>query len=119
MVTNEEINEAFNQLRIGYRRAESGLLNEIRLTNALKNKEMELLVGETITGGNAEIRAARLRKATIELHDALEEERVNRLHNDTFIKSVQMEIDSFKWQIRNEYNMLRKMEIDRVADMDE
>lgn len=119
MVTNEEINEAFNQLRIGYRRAESGLLNEIRLTNALKNKEMELLVGETITGGNAEIRAARLRKATIELHDALEEERVNRLHNDTFIKSVQMEIESYKWQIRNTSNLLREKELSMGGKTDE
>ena len=119
MVTNEEINEAFNQLRIGYRRAESGLLNEIRLTNALKNEEMELLVGETITGGNAEIRAARLRKATIELHDALEEERVNRLHNDTFIKSVQMEIESYKWQIRNTSNLLREKELSMGGKTDE
>ena len=118
MLTNEEISDAFSALRREYYRAEPLLLAEMRIKNTLDRKEMELLAAEAITGGNAETRGAKLKQATIELHDALDEARVAILNSNTRIKAITQEIESIKWQIRNTENILRGTEMRREAKKD-
>jgi hypothetical protein len=115
MPTNEEIDEVFSKLSHEYYRREPLLLNEIRIKSALDTKEMELLAAGTIVGGNAEIRSAKLRQATIELHNALEEARVALLNSETRIKMVTQEVETYRLQIWNTDNLLREKDIDREA----
>ena len=119
MVTNDEIKMLFNELIMVYSTAISCALNETKARIELEKAEISILASGAITGSNAETRNANLKIATAEQRDALDKIRLDKMNADAAVKLAQMEIDSFKWQIRNEDNMLRRMEIDRVADMDE
>ena len=119
MVTNDEIQMSFRSLIEVYDTAVSCTLNETKARIELEKAEISILASGAITGSNAETRNANLKIATAEQRDALDELRQAKMLADAGVKIIQMEIDSFKWQIRNEDNMLRRMEIDRVADMDE
>lgn len=119
MVTNDEIQMVFRSLIQAYDTAVSCTLDETKARIELENIEASILASGVITGPNAETRNANLKIATAEQRDALDELRQAKMLADAGVKIIQMEIDSFKWQIRNEDNMLRRMEIDRVADMDE
>ena len=119
MVTNDEIKVLFNDLIEAYDTAISFALYEMKARIVLEKAEASILASGAITGSNAETRNANLKIVTAEQRDALDKARLNKISADAVVKLAQMKIDSFKWQIRNEDNMLRRMEIDRVADMDE
>ena len=119
MVTNDEIKEQFNELIKAHNTAISYALDETKARTELEKAEISRLASGAITGSNAETRNANLKIATAEQRDALDMIRLDKMMADALVKLTQTAIDSLKWQIRNEDNMLRRMEIDRVADMDE
>lgn len=119
MVTNDEIKILFQELIKAYNMAVSYALDETKARTELENIEASMIASGVITGSNAETRNANMKIATAEQREALDNIRLDKMTVDAAVKLTQIAIDSLKWQIRNEDNMLRRMEIDRVADMDE
>ena len=111
MVTNDEIQETFRELTAAYDVAISRAIDEMEAREALTNAEASILASEVITGSNAETRNAKLKIATAELREALHTEVVAKKNADAAVAMCQLEVESYKWQIRNTANLLREEEL--------
>jgi hypothetical protein len=113
MPTNDEIKEAFGELIVAYDVAVSRAIDEMKAREALVNMEASVLANEVITGSNAETRNAKLKIATAELRETLHDETITKKNADAAVALCQLEIESYKWQIRNTDNLLREKELIR------
>ena len=118
MPTNDEIKEAFGELAAAYDVAISRAIDEMEAREALTNAEASILAAEVITGSNAETRTAKLKIATAEQREALHKETIAKKNADAAAAMCQLEIESYKWQIRNTDNLLREKEMRREAKKD-
>ena len=119
MPTNEEIKEAFGELVAAYDVAISRAIDEMEAREALTNAEASILASEVITGSNAETRNAKLKIATAELREALHKETIDKKNADAAVAMCQLEIESYKWQIRNTSNLLKEREMGKEAKKNE
>ena len=119
MPTNDEIKEAYGELIAAYDVAVSRAIDEMKAREALVNMEASVLASEVITGSNAETRNAKLKIATAEQRETLHEETIAKKNADAAVALCQLEIESYKWQIRNTSNLLKAMELGREANKDE
>jgi hypothetical protein len=111
MPTNKEIEDAYEELIENYDSAISIALDEMKARRALEKAEDAVLISGSITGSNAEIRAANLRIATAEQRDALYKETKAKKNIDGIVETNRLYIESLKWQIRNTENILRETEM--------
>ena len=118
MPTNEEIQEAYGELIAAYDVAISRAIDEMKAREELTTVEVSLLISEVIIGPNAETRAARLKSATTTRRDALNEAIIDKKNADAAVAMCQLEIESYKWQIRNTSNLLKEREMGKEAKKD-
>jgi hypothetical protein len=113
MPTNDEIKEAYGELIAAYDVAVSRALDEMVARETLTNAEASILASGVITGSNAEVRHANLVLLTEGQRETLFDEMEAKKNADAAVALCQLEIESFKWQIRNTDNLLREKELRR------
>ena len=118
MVTNEAIQSAYNALIKAYDIAVSKAIDTMEMKKVLETAEASLLIAGEIEGANAEIRTAKLKVATEDQRKWLYEEELAKKNADAAVEIIRMEIESYKWQIRNTSNLLKEREMRKEAKTD-
>jgi hypothetical protein len=119
MVANEVIQSAYNELIKAYDIAVSKAIDTMEMKKVLETAETSLLAAGEIEGANAEIRTAKLKAATGDQRKWLYEEELAKKNADAAVEIIRMEIESYKWQIRNTSNLLREKELSMGGKTDE
>lgn len=104
METNREnqITEAFQQLRACHQNLHAISEKDLGARTALKRKESELLLSGAIIGKNAETRDAQLKEATKEECQRCEELRQEKGEAQLQFDLASMRVQELQWLIRND-----------------